>query len=135
MRREAVEREMKAAAKNKLAYIDEARANGTLGLCRRMCLWWRHLVRITIRQPRRLRLCESLPLGDRRFVAVIEFEKSRFLVGGTSSSLALLARLSNESVSAPVANEPAAEGKTNAQIEVRVEEGIEKRTEEKEERR
>lgn len=45
------------------------------------------------RAPRRLRLCESLPLGERRFVAVIEFEHSRFLLGGTSSSLVLLARL------------------------------------------
>ncbi len=43
--------------------------------------------------PRRLRLCESLPLGERRFVAVIEFESARFLVGGTSASLVLLARL------------------------------------------
>jgi hypothetical protein len=45
------------------------------------------------RKPRRLRLCESLPLGERRFVAVVEFERSRFLVGGTSGSLVLLARL------------------------------------------
>jgi flagellar biogenesis protein FliO len=45
------------------------------------------------RQPRRLRLCESLPLGDRRFVAVVEFDRSRFLVGGTAGSLVLLARL------------------------------------------
>jgi flagellar biogenesis protein FliO len=34
-----------------------------------------------------------LPLGERRFVAVVEFERSRFLVGGTTSSLVLLARL------------------------------------------
>jgi flagellar biogenesis protein FliO len=40
-----------------------------------------------------LRLCETLPLGERRFVAVIEFEESRFLLGGTSSSLVLLSRL------------------------------------------
>jgi flagellar biogenesis protein FliO len=49
--------------------------------------------RMSRRLPRRLRLCESLPLGERRFVAVIEFEESRFLVGGTSSSLVLLADL------------------------------------------
>ncbi len=48
------------------------------------------------RSPRRLRLCESLPLGDRRFVAVVEFESSRFLVGGTSASLVLLARLERD---------------------------------------
>jgi flagellar biogenesis protein FliO len=52
------------------------------------------------RLPRRLRLCESLPLGERRFVAVIEFEESRFLVGGTSSSLVLLANLGRHGDSA-----------------------------------
>jgi flagellar biogenesis protein FliO len=44
-------------------------------------------------RPRRLHLEESLPLGERRFVAVIEFEQSRFLIGGTPSSLVLLAHL------------------------------------------
>jgi len=43
--------------------------------------------------PRRLRLCESLPLGEKRFVAVIEFETQCFLVGGGAASVALLARL------------------------------------------
>ncbi len=54
---------------------------------------WDRLLRISRRAPRRLRLCESLPLGERRFVAVVEFEKTRFLVGGTASSLVLLSRL------------------------------------------
>jgi hypothetical protein len=49
------------------------------------------------RTPRRLLLCESLPLGERRFVAVVEFERARFLVGGTSASLVLLARLGDGS--------------------------------------
>jgi len=43
--------------------------------------------------PRRLRLCESLSLGEKRFVAVIEFETERFLVGGGAASVNLLARL------------------------------------------
>jgi flagellar biogenesis protein FliO len=51
------------------------------------------VLRLGRREPRRLRLCESLPLGERRFVAVVEFDRSRFLVGGTPTSLALLARL------------------------------------------
>jgi flagellar biogenesis protein FliO len=55
--------------------------------------FWQWLMRLGNRPPRRLRLCESLPLGERRFVAVVEFERSRFLVGGTSTSLVLLARL------------------------------------------
>jgi flagellar biogenesis protein FliO len=54
------------------------------------------MLRLSGRAPRRLRLCESLPLGERRFVAVVEFERSRFLVGGTSGSLVLLATLGNE---------------------------------------
>ncbi len=45
------------------------------------------------RQVRRLRVCETLSLGERRFLAVIEFNRQEFLVGGSGNSLALLARL------------------------------------------
>jgi hypothetical protein len=62
---------------------------------RRAVSLWGRILRLSRRAPRRLRLCESLPLGERRFVAVVEFEQSRFLVGGTSASLVLLARLGN----------------------------------------
>jgi len=61
---------------------------------------WKRVLRITRRQPRKLRLCENLPLGDRRFVAVVEYEQSRFLVGGTSASLVLLARLESNAPAA-----------------------------------
>lgn len=44
----------------------------------------------------RLKLCETLQLGDRRFVAVVQFEQQRFLVGGTGSSLVLLTQLAGE---------------------------------------
>jgi flagellar biogenesis protein FliO len=54
---------------------------------------WERILRLGRRAPRRLRLCESLPLGERRFVAVVEFDRERFLVGGTASSLVLLSRL------------------------------------------
>jgi flagellar biogenesis protein FliO len=54
---------------------------------------WERVLRLSRRTPRRLRLCENLPLGERRFVAVIEFDQERFLVGGTPSSLVLLSRL------------------------------------------
>lgn len=53
---------------------------------------WR-LFRSRLRPRRRLRLEETLSLGDRRFIALIAFEGSHFLVGGTSSTLSLLARL------------------------------------------
>ena len=48
---------------------------------------------IKSRKVRRLRVCETLSLGDRRFVAVIEFDRQEFLVGGSGNSLELLARL------------------------------------------
>jgi hypothetical protein len=54
---------------------------------------WFRIARIGRSKPRRLRLAETLPLGERRFVAVLEFEELRFLLGGTASSVVLLARL------------------------------------------
>jgi hypothetical protein len=36
---------------------------------------------------------ETLSLGDKRFLAVVEFDRQEFLVGGSGNSLALLARL------------------------------------------
>jgi len=54
-------------------------------------LWGRRAVKT--RRVRRLRVRETLSLGDRRFVAVIEFDRQEFLVGGSGNSLALLARL------------------------------------------
>jgi flagellar biogenesis protein FliO len=59
----------------------------------RLVALWERVLRISRRTPKYLRLCESLPLGERRFVAVVEFEKERFLVGGTSTTLVLLSRL------------------------------------------
>jgi hypothetical protein len=61
----------------------------------RVIALWKQVLRFGRRAPRRLRLCESLPLGERRFVAVVEFDASRFLVGGTSSSLVLLSKLAD----------------------------------------
>ncbi len=45
------------------------------------------------RSPRRLRLCESLSLGEKRFIAVVQFDAQQFLVGGGSHGVSLLARL------------------------------------------
>src|SRR6266705_2698037 len=46
-------------------------------------------------QPTRknLRVCESVLLGEKRFVAVVQVDKERFLIGGSSSSVSLLTRL------------------------------------------
>jgi flagellar biogenesis protein FliO len=59
----------------------------------RLAVWWTRMLRAGRREAKRLRLLESLPMGERRFVAVVEFERERFLVGGTAGSLVLLARL------------------------------------------
>jgi len=85
---------------NKAVLRDVTRANPTAyptsgDLWRRARSLWGRMLRLSRRTPRRLRLCESLPLGERRFVAVVEFERSRFLLGGTSAALVLLARLEN----------------------------------------
>jgi flagellar biogenesis protein FliO len=42
---------------------------------------------------RQLRLRETLALGERRFIAVVEFERQKFLIAGTSSSVAMLTAL------------------------------------------
>jgi flagellar biogenesis protein FliO len=76
--------------------ITETLPTSTAMFWGQMLALWGKLQRLSHRAPRRLRLCESLPLGERRFVAVVEFERTRFLLGGTPSSLVLLSRLSDE---------------------------------------
>lgn len=39
-----------------------------------------------------MRLCETLPLGDRRYLALVMVEHEKFLVGTTGSTISLLAR-------------------------------------------
>jgi len=58
---------------------------------KRAWLWARRAAKS--RRTRRLRVCETLSLGERRFLAVIEFDRQEFLVGGSGNSLQLLARL------------------------------------------
>ncbi|HWR36684.1 MAG TPA: flagellar biosynthetic protein FliO [Clostridia bacterium] len=45
------------------------------------------------RPARKLRVCETASLGDKRFVAVVQFENERFLLGGAAGSVTLIARL------------------------------------------
>ena len=47
-----------------------------------------------LRRARKLRLCETLSLGNRGYLAVVGYQEQRFLVGGTNNAIALLARLS-----------------------------------------
>ncbi len=48
---------------------------------------------------------ETAALGDRRFVCVIQFERQRFLIASSPSSVTLLAQLSDESPSSEVTGE------------------------------
>jgi len=79
-----------------IALAVQSRSHRAGWLARILRRSWCTLTQLRARRPRRLRLCESLPLGERRFVAVIEFDQARFLVGGTSGSLVLLSRLEDE---------------------------------------
>jgi flagellar biogenesis protein FliO len=44
-------------------------------------------------KPKSLRLCETLPLGDRRALMIVQIERRRFLLAATSQSITLLQRL------------------------------------------
>jgi flagellar biogenesis protein FliO len=47
------------------------------------------------RRQRSMRLCETLPLGERRFLALVEVERQKFLLGTAGNSISLLATLSS----------------------------------------
>lgn len=73
---------------------------------------WARALRISHGAPRRLRLCESLALGEHRFVAIVEVDGEGFLVGGTSTSLVLLAQPGNAALQAE-GTEPGRIAETN----------------------
>lgn len=45
---------------------------------------------------KRLKVCESVSLGEKRFVAVIQVDGQQFLVGGAANSIAMLAQLEKQ---------------------------------------
>jgi len=55
--------------------------------------FWHALLHRARRTRKSLRVAETAALGDRRFVAVVEFERRRFLIGTSPSSVTLLAAL------------------------------------------
>jgi len=71
-------------------------AGARLNVLRRSVIWT-SLVRRTGRKRKTLSVCETIALGDRRFVSVIQFERHRFLIGSSPSSITLLSRLPDES--------------------------------------
>jgi len=42
------------------------------------------------RRPRRLKLCETLSLGEKRILALVECENQRFIVAATAENISLL---------------------------------------------
>lgn len=57
---------------------------------------------LRIRGPaRQLRMCESLSLGEKRLVAVVQFEGQRYLVGATGASITLLSKLPDSGEAGP----------------------------------
>jgi hypothetical protein len=44
------------------------------------------------RRERRLRLCEMLSLGEKRFIAIVEYGQEKFLLAGTPQNISLLRR-------------------------------------------
>jgi flagellar biogenesis protein FliO len=54
--------------------------------------WITH--RVKVRQAHKsLRVCENISLGEKRFVAVVQVDDERFLIGGSAGSVSLLSRL------------------------------------------
>ncbi len=70
-------------------------------------LWTWTRKQVKVRPARkRLRVCESVSLGEKRFVAVIEIDGLQFLLGGASGSVTAIARLeSSQKVSGLVDQE------------------------------
>jgi len=45
------------------------------------------------RDPKTLRLCETISLGEKRFLAIVQVNEERILIGGSATTVALLTRL------------------------------------------
>ncbi len=66
---------------------------------------WRSWVRAARSKPKALSVRETAALGDRRFVCVIQFERQRFLIASSPSSVTLLAQLPDDSPGSEVTGE------------------------------
>lgn len=63
---------------------------------------WPALQQKVARRPRReLRMAEMLTLSDKRFLAVVRYGESQFLIGGAQNSIALLSRIEPPAPAAP----------------------------------
>jgi hypothetical protein len=66
-------------------------------------VWQKLGLRLHLRRKlQKLRVCDVASLGDKRFVAVVEYGSRRFLVGGGAGSVSLLSRLDREDLPEPL---------------------------------
>lgn len=61
----------------------------------KLWLWTRSRVKIQARK-KRLKVCETVSLGEKRFIAVVQVDGSEFLVGGAPNALSVLAQLETQ---------------------------------------
>ena len=47
----------------------------------------------TQRKPKTMRLCETISLGEKRFLAIVQVDEERILIGGSASTVTLLTRI------------------------------------------
>lgn len=59
---------------------------------------------------RRLRVSETISLGEKRFVSILEVDGEQLLIGGGAENLVLLAKLESPNKDLPVPAEPPAFG-------------------------
>jgi flagellar biogenesis protein FliO len=71
--------------------LETLRGSLAASLWTRLCRAW-NSIRVQ-RRARHLRLCESLSLGEKRLLAVVEFEDQRFLLAATPDRITLLQTL------------------------------------------
>jgi flagellar biogenesis protein FliO len=50
---------------------------------------------------RELRICETLSLGNRNFLAVVGYQDQRYLIAGTANSISLIADVTDEPATDP----------------------------------
>jgi len=86
----------------RLRRIKEFAATGLLS----RALLWLQTRSQAVRGPRRLQLCATMALGEKRFVSIIECDGQQFLIGGGSGNVSLLAQLPNAAGSGPSAPIP-----------------------------
>ena len=63
------------------------------GISKLACAWeWMH-AKYTLSATKRLRVSETVALGEKRFVAIVSVEGREFLIGGGTAGISLLAHL------------------------------------------